>query len=175
MAYRTILVSLNELNRLPQLLSAVATIARNFNAHVSGLYVIPAVQLYPSMGFEAVPQVFDGNQTYFKDNQEKVRAAFEEAMRKEGLNSDFHVVQGATSSIAEEVVNKGRSADLLIISATNPDETTGVESDFVEQTLMAAGRPIMVLPFKGETKLNLDDVVLGWNGDREAARDNDLK
>ena len=55
MAYRTILVSLNELNRLPQLLSAVATIARNFNAHVSGLYVIPAVQLYPSMGFEAVP------------------------------------------------------------------------------------------------------------------------
>ena len=67
-------------------------------------------------------------------------------MRKEGLNFDFHVVQGATSSIAEEVVNKGRCADLLIISATNPDETTGVESDFVEQTLMAAGRPIMVLP-----------------------------
>ena len=170
MAYKTILVSLNELNRLPQLLGAAATIARNFNAHISGLYVIPAVQLYPSMGFEAVPQVFDGNQTYFKDNQEKVRSAFEEAMRKEGLNFDFHVVQGATSSIAEEVVNKGRSADLLIISATNPDETTGVESDFVEQTLMAAGRPIMVLPFKGDTKLNLDDVVLGWNGDREAAR-----
>jgi nucleotide-binding universal stress UspA family protein len=170
MAYKTILVSLNELNRLPQILGAAASIARNFNAHISGLYVIPAVQLYPSMGFEAVPQVFDGNQTYFKDNQEKVRSAFEEAMRKESLNFDFHVVQGATSSIAEEVVNKGRSADLLIISATNPDETTGVESDFVEQTLMAAGRPIMVLPFKGDTKLNLDDVVLGWNGDREAAR-----
>jgi nucleotide-binding universal stress UspA family protein len=122
------------------------------------------------MGFEAVPQVFDGNQTYFKENQEKVRTAFEEAMKKEGLKFDFHVVQGATSSIAEEVVNKGRSADLLIISATNPDETTGVESDFVEQTLMAAGRPIMVLPFKGDTKLNLNDIVLGWNGDREAAR-----
>ena len=74
MAYKTILVSLNELNRLPQLLSAAASIARNFNAHISGLYVIPAVQLYPSMGFEAVPQVFDGNQTYFKDNQEKVRS-----------------------------------------------------------------------------------------------------
>ena len=170
MAYKTILVSLNELSRLPQLLGAAATTARNFDAHISGLYVIPAVQLYPSMGFEAVPQVFDGNQTYFKENQEKVRTAFEEAMRKEGLKFDFHVVQGATSSIAEEVVNKGRSADLLIISATNPDETTGVESDFVEQTLMAAGRPIMVLPFKGDTKLNLDDVVLGWNGDREAAR-----
>ena len=170
MAYKTILVSLNELSRLPQLLGAAATAARSFGAHISGLYVIPAVQLYPSMGFEAVPQVFDGNQTYFKDNEANVRTAFEDTMKKEGLKFDLHVVQGATPSIADEVVNKGRSADLLIISATNPDETTGVESDFVEQTLMAAGRPIMVLPFKGDVKLNFNDIVLGWNGEREAAR-----
>jgi len=170
MAYRTILVSLNELSRLPQLLGAAATAARSFGAHVSGLYVIPAVQLYPSMGFEAVPQVFDGNQTYFKDNEANVRTAFEDAMKKEGLKFDLHVVQGATPSIADEVVTKGRSADLLIISATNPDETTGVEADFVEQTVMAAGRPIIVLPFKGDTKLNFNDIVLGWNGEREAAR-----
>ena len=85
MAYKTILVSLNELSRLPQLLGAAATSARSFGAHITGLYVIPAVQLYPSMGFEAVPQVFDGNQTYFKENQEKVRATFEDTMKKEGL------------------------------------------------------------------------------------------
>ena len=170
MAYKTILVSLNELSRLPQLLGAAATAARSFGAHISGLYVIPAVQLYPSMGFEAVPQVFDGNQIYFKDNEANVRTAFEDTMKKEGLKFDLHVVQGATPSIADEVVNKGRSADLLIISATNPDETTGVESDFVEQTLMAAGRPILVLPFKGNVKLSFGDIVLGWNGEREAAR-----
>jgi hypothetical protein len=35
---------------------------------------------------------------------------------------------------------------------------------------MSAGRPIIVLPFKGEAQLNLDDVVLGWDGGREAAR-----
>jgi nucleotide-binding universal stress UspA family protein len=170
MAYKTILVSLNELSRLPQLLGAAATAARSFGSHISGLYVIPAVQLYPSMGFEAVPQVFDGNQIYFKDNEANVRTAFEDTMKKEGLKFDLHVVQGATPSIADEVVSKGRSADLLIISATNPDETTGVESDFVEQTVMAAGRPIMVLPFKGDVKLNFGDIVLGWNGEREAAR-----
>ena len=170
MAYKTILVSLNELSRLPQLLGAATTAARAFGAHISGLYVIPAVQLYPSMGFEAVPQVFDGNQTYFKDNETNVRTAFEDAMKKEGLKFDLHVVQGATPSIADEVVSKGRSADLLIISATNPDETTGVESDFVEQAVMAAGRPIIVLPFKGDIKLNFNDIVLGWNGEREAAR-----
>ena len=170
MSYKTILVSLNELSRLPQLLAVAAAAARSFGAHISGLYVIPAVQLYPSMGFEAVPQVFDGNQIYFKDNQEKVRATFEETMKKEGLKFDLHVVQGATASIADEVVAQGRSTDLIIVSSTSPDETTGVESDFVEQTVMAAGRPVLILPFTGEVKLDLNDVVLGWNGEREAAR-----
>lgn len=170
LSYKTILVSLNELSRLPQLLAVATAAARSFGAHISGLYVVPAVQLYPSMGFEAVPQVFDGNQIYFKDNQEEVRAAFEDTMKKEGLKFDLHVVQGATSSIADEVVAQGRSADLIIVSSTSPDETTGVESDFVEQTVMAAGRPVLVLPFKGDTKLNLNDVVLGWNGERESAR-----
>ena len=153
MSYKTILVSLNELSRLPQLLAVAAAAARSFGAHISGLYVIPAVQLYPSMGFEAVPQVFDGNQIYFKDNQEKVRATFEDTMKKEGLKFDLHVVQGATASIADEVVAQGRSADLIIVSATSPDETTGVESDFVEQTVMAAGRPVLILPFTGDAKL----------------------
>ena len=51
---------------------------------MSGLYVIPAVQVYPSVGFEAAPQVFEGNRSFFKDNAQRVKQAFEEAMRSEG-------------------------------------------------------------------------------------------
>ena len=56
MTYKTILVSLNEIGRLPQLIEAAAFLGRTFKAHVSGLYVIPAVQVYPSVGFEAAPR-----------------------------------------------------------------------------------------------------------------------
>ncbi|HLF21217.1 MAG TPA: universal stress protein [Aestuariivirga sp.] len=170
MTYKTIMVSLNEIGRLPQLIEAAAFLGRTFKAHVSGLYVIPAVQVYPSVGFEAAPQVFEGNRTYFKENAEKVRAAFETAMKKEGLNFDLHVVDARTPVIADEMIAQGRSADVIVVSATNPDEITGVERDFVEQTIMASGRPVIVLPFKGETKLSLAEVVLGWEGGREAAR-----
>ena len=76
MSYKTILVSLNEVGRLPQLLAAAAKLAREtLGTHVSGLYVIPAVQVYPSVGFEAAPQVFEGNRSFFKDNAAKVREA----------------------------------------------------------------------------------------------------
>jgi nucleotide-binding universal stress UspA family protein len=170
MAYKTILVSLNEVSRVPQLIAAATLLGRTFAAHVAGLYVVPAVQVYPSVGFEAAPQVFEGNRTFFKDNAEKVRSAFEAAMRAEGLTFDFHLVDARTPIIADDVIAKGRSSDLVLVSATNPDEVTGVERDFVEQTVMGAGRPVVVLPYKGEGTLTFDEVVLGWDGGREAAR-----
>ncbi|MFN4142269.1 universal stress protein [Aestuariivirga sp.] len=170
MSYKTILVSLNEVGRIAESVAAAVTLARETGAHVSGLYVIPAVQVYPSVGFEAAPQVFEGNRTFFKDNAERVKQAFEEAMRRESLPHDFHQIDARTPVIADEVVAAGRSADLVVVSATNPDEITGVERDFVEQVVMALGRPVIVLPYQGDAALSLGEIVVGWDGGREAAR-----
>ena len=170
MSYKTILVSLNEVGRLSELVAAAVTLARETGAHVSGLYVVPAVQVYPSVGFEAAPQVFEGNRSYFKDNGARVKQAFEEAMRREGLSHDFHQIDARTPVIADEVVASGRVADLVVVSATNPEEITGVERDFVEQVVMALGRPVIVLPYQGKAAISLNEVVIGWDGGREAAR-----
>jgi hypothetical protein len=170
MSYKTILVSLNEVGRLSELVAAAVTLARETGAHVSGLYVVPAVQVYPSVGFEAAPQVFEGNRSFFKDNGARVKQAFEEAMRREGLSHDFHQIDARTPVIADEVVAAGRVADLVIVSATNPEEITGVERDFVEQTVMALGRPVIVLPYKGKAAVSLNEVIIGWDGGREASR-----
>jgi hypothetical protein len=78
MSYKTILVSLNEVGRVAELDGRRRTSGRVLGAHVTGLYVIPAVQVYPSVGFEAAPQVFEGNRTFFKDNAERVKQSFEE-------------------------------------------------------------------------------------------------
>lgn len=170
MSYKTILVSLNEVGRLDELVAAAVSLARDTGAHVSGLYVIPAVQVYPSVGFEAAPQVFEGNRTFFKDNAARVKQAFEAAMQREGLAHDFHQIDSRTPVIAEEVLAAGRCADLLVVSATNPDEITGVERDFVEQLIMSAGRPVIVLPYQGNAAISLGEIIVGWNGGREAAR-----
>lgn len=170
MSYRTILVSLNEVGRVAELSAAAAALARRTGAHVSGLYVIPAVQVYPSVGFEAAPQVFEGNRTFFKDNAQRVRQAFEQAMSGEDLRHDFRQTDARSPVIADEVITTGRTADLVVVSATNPDEITGVERDFVEQVVMAVGRPVIVLPAKGNAALSLNEVVVGWDGSREAAR-----
>lgn len=170
MSYKTILISLNEVGRAKELLASAVVLGRACGAHVSGLYVIPAVQVYPSVGFEAAPQVFEGNRTYFKDNAEKMKLAFEEAMNREGLSHDFHQVEAHSPIIADEVIEHGRSADLVVLSATNPDEITGVERDFVEQVVLSVGRPVIVLPASGVPDLTFNEIVVGWDRGREAAR-----
>ena len=170
MAYKTLLVSLNEVERLPQLLAATVTLAKTFGAHVSGLYVIPAVQFYPSVGYEAMPQFFDGNQIYFKDAAKGVADAFDKAMKAEGISCDFQMVNGASANVSDEVIVRAHAVDLVLLSAANVDAPAGVEPDFVEQVVLAAGRPVMILPLKGNATLDLNEVLVAWNDGREAAR-----
>ncbi|MFT3988295.1 universal stress protein [Aestuariivirga sp.] len=170
MSYKTILVSLNEVPRIAAVAKSAGVLARALGAHVAGLYVVPAVQVYPSVGFEAAPQVFEGNRTYFKDSAASVRSAFEAAMNGEGVPFSYQEIEAQTPLIADDTIAQGRSADVIVVSTTNPDAATGVERDFVEQVILGAGRPVIVLPFTGDITLSLDEVIVGWDGGREAAR-----
>jgi nucleotide-binding universal stress UspA family protein len=170
MAYKTILLCLNEIPRVPQLIEAARAIGAIFKAHVSGLYIIPGVQVYPSAGYAATPDVYDGNRIYYKDHEAKVQDAFETAMKADGLSFDFHLVDSSSSMIGNEVMAQGRCADLVVISATDRNSAQGVEYDFVERLVIATGRPVLVLPFQGESRLNLDEVMVGWDEGREASR-----
>jgi len=170
MSYKTVLVALNEINRLEALTEAAVKIAKLGGAFVRGLYTIPAAQIYPSTGFEAVPQMFEGHQTFFKNNLAKVKSTFEASLQKAGLQGEFIAIEGRSPLISDEIISHGKSADLIIASATDPAEVSGVELDCIERVLIGAGRPLLVLPRRNDHVLDLSRVVVGWNGGREAAR-----
>ena len=170
MAYKTILVSLNEIDRAPQLIAAACQLGIKFNAHISGLYVIPAVQIYSSGGYGAESFIYDGTQIYFQDHLPQVREKFETAMKLNALSYDLRVVESGLPNIASDVVSHSRIADLVLISDINRAPSENVEPDFVQHLVLAAGRPVLVLPFKGDAEIKFDDVMLGWNDSRESTR-----
>lgn len=170
MAYRTILLCLNEVERVPQLIAAARQLGVNFKAHIAGLYVIPGVQVYPSDGLGMSAGVFDGTRNYFLKQLPKIRTDFEAAMKADSLTFDLHVVDSSQSNIATDVIENSRNVDLIVLSSTNREKGNSVESDFVEQVVLAAGRPVLILPFKGNAEIKFGDVMLGWNDSREAAR-----
>lgn len=170
MAYKTILVCLNEVSRLPQLLSVARALGTKFNAHISGIYVVPGVTIYPSAAYGAGPDVFDGTRVYFESKLTQVKESFETAMALDRLACDFHMVDSAQSNIAYDVIENCRHVDLILVSNTNRQNGDEIETDFVERLILAAGRPVLILPFTGDVKLATDQILIGWNNSRESSR-----
>jgi nucleotide-binding universal stress UspA family protein len=167
---RSILVSLNDIQQLPNILASTRYLAGRFSAQVKGLYVIPAAQVYPMMGYDAVPVAYDGNQTFFQKHLPKVKADFETAMKADGIEFSFQEVEGITSQIAMDAANQARAHDLALISVSQVGDGSGFENDFAERVVILAGRPVLVLPRHADTKFDFTEIMVGWDGGREAAR-----
>jgi nucleotide-binding universal stress UspA family protein len=166
MTYKTILVGLNDLDRNEALLASAAQLASRFDAHLQGLYIIPAVEVFTGAAFLGAPLVFEGNRDFFRNAEKSVRAMFDKTAVDAGLRSDLIVVDSTSPDITDDVVEHARRCDITIISQLPTD----ADHEFIEQILLSTGRPTLVVPRAGRSSLAADLVVIGWSGRREAAR-----
>jgi nucleotide-binding universal stress UspA family protein len=169
-AYRTILVSLNEIERIDALLDAATAIARAQGAHLLGLYVIPAPTVYPAVGPYVVPEVFDGLTRYFEEQSKTTRTKFDLALRRHDLQGEWLEVRAHGPTVSETVSELGRSADLVVLSEINREGRTGGELDFAENVILGAARPVLILPRALNVPFRGDPVACGYNGSKEASR-----
>jgi nucleotide-binding universal stress UspA family protein len=170
MTYKTLLVSLNEIERLDAVLQVAASLAGEQKSHVIGLYVIPAPAVYPAVGPYVVPEVFDGLTRFFEDQSKGAKKKFDAGMKSGDLSGRWLEVKALAPVISETVSEIGRIADLVVVSETNRDGKNGAELDFVENVILGVGRPVLILPRKSDPHLNTSLVVCGYNGSKESAR-----
>jgi nucleotide-binding universal stress UspA family protein len=77
----------------------------------------------------------------------------------------------ATGVAVDDVARRARAADLLVLGQTDPDHPLPpMARHLVEDALMNSGRPLLIVPFAGRFETIGTNVVVGWNGTREAAR-----
>jgi hypothetical protein len=169
MSYKTILVSLNDLGCNQSLLESAAWLARQHDAHLQGIYVIPAVEVYPGLGLE--PILFEGNRELFTKAEKSVRAAFDSIIKQNDIRGDMLVIDSTHPDITGHLIDHARRADITIINQPLEETTLSVVGrSVVERLLLSTGRPTLVLPRRGRRSLAADLVVVGWSGTREAAR-----
>lgn len=169
MAYKTILVSLNDVPRAEAMIDAAALIAKACGSHLIGCYVIPAVTIYPEVGFASPPAVDDARQQYFKTNIAAVKERFEAKLRKDGLRGEWHAVNSIYPEVAPSLMEHGRTADLIMVSQITENPVTNIEQGLVEHVVMESGRPVLIIPQKGAFT-EVKSVVVGFNATREATR-----
>lgn len=143
-------------------------LAKRHKAELVGVYASSA----PPQYYYGESVMMSRTLNIMKNLQAQNRGAVQNAFLEAAAAADVPaVVRAGESSPSATVALHGPASDLIIVSQQNRDDVEAAhENEFVEQTLLTAGRPVMVLPSSGDFPVVGERVLLCWDGSREAAR-----
>ena len=168
MTYKTILVHVDSGKRCVARLDIAARLAQRFEAHLVGLHALTVVRLPGYAAAEGGVVVREEQKRHATEYAKQAEGVFRGAMERAGLaNAEW---RASFDDVLEAVTLHARYADLVVIGQPNPDDGSGVEPGFAHRLVLAAGRPVLAVPYAGEFKTIGKRVLVAWNAGREATR-----
>ena len=170
MPYKTLLVHVDTGARAPVRVEIACGLARKYDAHLIGLHALTVIKL-PGYARAAVEGGLKLEAFQAKGAAEAARqseAVFNRGVKAAGLaNTEW---RASIEDVLEVAPVHARYADLVVVGQPGPQDTSGVEPDFVERLVLSAGRPVLVIPYAGSFSTVGKRVLVAWNAGREAAR-----
>ena len=141
-------------------------LAKQFEARLTGVYVLNYPLVPGFVQSELPSEIIEQRYNEIRAAGEAMRAAFDAAAARENVAGEFRVMDG---ELVETMALCGRYSDLLVVAQPDPDHPAPTDG-LAEDLLLAAGRPILVVPYAGDLNHVGRRVMVAWNGTREATR-----
>jgi nucleotide-binding universal stress UspA family protein len=167
--YKTISLHINDEGRVRRLVSAGAQLARRFNAHLAGVYVIPHIPK-PPLPLPMAGSLAGQLAGAYRDEAMRAKAAFESAVRGMPFVTEWRLVQGHQRSYTHDLLNELRTSDLIVASQAQSDWDYADIFDIPEEIALGAGRPVLIVPAKGTVQEIGKRITVAWNRKPEAVR-----
>jgi nucleotide-binding universal stress UspA family protein len=169
MSYRTVLVYVDDSKHASERVAGASAVAIRENAHLIGLAVSGANSVFdksitanPCSRF--IGPLGDADLQAARKSLDR----FSELAAELGVQSFEQLLVNDTPVHA--MAAHSVSADLLIVSQSDPTEHLFSGSDFPEKVATAADCPTLVLPYIGDTDDFSKNIVVAWDGSRPARR-----
>jgi len=165
MAYKTILVQVDDSDACVPRLRTANQLAVRFNAHLIGLYVRRGLKIPTSSEVLDGTGLLEAQKAESKHLEDKAHSVFVDVM----TSSTGPVIEWrAEDGIADEVFRlHGAYVDLLILGVHRQRPKTFQVSD---EVLIGAGRPALLIPEHYAGRPIGHNVLVAWSANREAAR-----
>ena len=168
MTYKTILVHVDGGKRCPARAQIAVELAVRFEAHLVGLHAMTTGYGLPSRMVVTGPDIIAQQRQLAVEQAKQAQAMFEDAVQKSGLDgAEWRV--SSEDAIAAVALN-ARYADLVVICQPEPEGDSGIDQAFARRAVLAAGRPVLVVPYIGPASTLGKRIMLAWNATREATR-----
>ncbi|WP_175694906.1 universal stress protein [Burkholderia ambifaria] len=167
MSYKTLLVHLDDSDRCRARVNLALELAGRWNAHLIGLYAV-CQDLFEPLRRPDEPLKLAVYERLCEQRRKDAEERFLMAAERAGRSVEWQAPAGDVTGTA---ILHARHADLLVLGQENPDDRmTFVARHFVEDVVMGSGRPAIVVPYAGDVRTLGENVLIGWDGGREAAR-----
>lgn len=169
MAYKDLLVKVDESEASSARIDAAIALASRFDAHLTGLYLIPEIAL-PM----AVEGYVGGSLQANIDKQEEEKASaildgFRQKAEADDIAYDTRTDKSLIAEFPERLELHSRYADLVIIG--QPDGTASIPyGPRPEDVVLNTASPVLVVPFIGAQQSIGKRAMIAWNASKEAAR-----
>lgn len=160
MALADILVHLDASTASIKRLDLAINLAKEHRARLTGLFVITRQYYQPQNGSAEA-------------TAEMVRESFAERVAKSGIEaewlcSDWSIVG---VGITEILSHHAHYTDLLVVGQCSEEtERAGIPHELPERLVLAAGRPVMIVPYSGVFETVGKKVLVAWKAGRESTR-----
>lgn len=157
---KNMIVHLDSAPRALDRLDIAIDLAKRFDARLVGVYGEVDSSLLRSAEEET------------KAAYAKLKETFEARVAESGVRGVMRsLVHGNHHQVNQIVIDATRRADLCIVGQSDREaKDSRAPSDLVEQVVVNAGRPVLVIPYVGEIKSVGRRTLIAWNGGRESAR-----
>jgi nucleotide-binding universal stress UspA family protein len=164
---KTLLVHLDDSTHSAARLDYALDVAARHDAHLIGLYAVCEVLTEP-LFLQGENRWSAACEAQRDRNLRSAQAAFFAAAERAGCSAEWRAPGGPPTAAA---ILHARHADLLILGQFDARDTGAyVARQFVEDVIMGAGRPAIVLPYAGPIRPQMDNMMIAWDGGRESAR-----
>jgi len=168
MSFKDLLVQVDDTKPCGARLDLAARLARDFGAHLVGVYAFPSYNISAYLAGQIPPEILAAQEEIKRESAEKVRAAFETRMNAAGVNAEWRSVEGDPARV---ITLHARYVDLAIVGQTDPeDNASELYSHVPEEVVLAAGRPVLVIPYAGRFERFGERIMVAWNASRESTR-----
>ncbi len=169
MTYKTILMHVDGAPSFKTRMEVAAKLAQRFQAHLiglapSGIAILP-VGDYMGGSAPLMAQI----QAQLDSAASSASADFDRQCKQLGIDAaEPRLMQ---SGPVDSMLVSARYVDLVLLGQPGDDrDPNAVGTGFVEQVLLGAGRPVLLIPSRGTPRSVGENIVVAWDASREAAR-----
>lgn len=128
---------------------AAATLARRFDAHLTGLHTLEAIVVYPGVAMYVPGPTFETFNEAAKADGEAIGAIFQAAARRAGTDCEWRMIHGGAAAAADRMIESARAADLVVMARPDTDADRVDQRHAFDRVVREGGRPVLLVPPRG--------------------------